>query len=250
MSTSSKELDQLFERELYLYFHEDFLSDQRTAAECAFIQKSCNLKPKQSILDLACGHGRHANLLASRGLNLTAIDINTQFIEQAKTEAQVKGLNVDYIEKDILELDYHQTFDSVLLLFNSLGFFDRKDAKLLLSKISNALKIGGKAFIDTKNRDHLLKEITPCYLTERGKDLMIDRLSFDPVSGTTTNKRIYVKDGKRYDAPFTMTAYNYTDCMQMLEGTDLKITQVFGSWKGEGFNQDSRRIILILEKVA
>lgn len=250
MSTSIKELDQLFESELYLYFHKDFLDIKRTAKECAFIQKACGLKANHQILDLACGHGRHANFLAEKGYKLTGIDLNTPFIQMAKREAESKNINIAYIEKDILAINYEQAFDTILLLFNSLGFFDRKDAKILLSKIEQALKIGGKAFIDTKNRDHLLKEIPPCSITERGRDLMIDQLSFNPIEGTTTNKRIYIKDGKRYDAPFTMTTYSYTDFIQLLEGTNLKITQTWGSWSGDTFNQDSRRIIFLLEKMA
>ncbi len=249
MSTSIKELDKLFESELYRYFHDDFLDIERTKQEWIFIQKCCALKPNDKILDLACGHGRHANFLTTLGYPTTGIDLNHPFIEQAKIDAQEKGLNTQFIEQDILEIDYQAAFDTILFLFNSLGFFDRKDAKLLLTKISRALKIGGKAFIDTKNRDHLIKELQSCNITEKGEDLMIDRLSFDPIHGTTTNNRIYIKDGKRFDAPFTMTAYSYTDFLQLLNDTGLKIIQTWGSWRGDIFNQDSKRIIFLLEKI-
>lgn len=250
MSTSIKELDKLFENELYLYFYNDFLDPERTKQECTFIQKCCALKSGDKILDLACGHGRHANFLTTLGYPTIGIDLNHPFIEQAKLDAQKEGLTTQFIEQDILAIDYQAEFDTILFLFNSLGFFDRKDAKLLLTKISRALKIGGTAFIDTKNRDHLIKELQPCTITEKGQDLMIDRLSFDPIHGTTTNKRIYIKDGERFDAPYTMTAYSYTDFLQLLKETGLKIIQTWGSWRGDSFNQDSRRIIFILEKIA
>jgi len=35
----------------------------------------------------------------------------------------------------------------------------------------------------------------------------------------------------------------------MIEGLGLKISKVLGGWKGEAFDSESRRIILILEKV-
>lgn len=249
MSTTIKELDKLFESELYLYFHEDFLSEIRTKKECEFIQNCCKVKKDFRILDLACGHGRHANFLAKMGFDICGIDINRQFLENARLTAKAKELKIEYIEKNILDIDYQQEFDTILLLFNSLGFFDREDAKHLLSKISQALKVGGKAFIDIKNRDHLMKELQPCGITEKGEDLMIDRLTFNPIEGTTTNNRIYIKDGERLDAPFTMMAYNYTDFQQLLKETGLKIIQTWGSWQGDVFNQNSRRIIFLLEKV-
>ena len=102
--------------------------------------------------------------------------------------------------------------------------------------------------IDSKNRDHIIKELIPCSLTEKNQDLMIDRLSFDPVTGTTTNKRIYIKDGHRFDAPFTMYAYHYTELARMVSEIGFQIEQVFGSWRGEAFHQDSRRIMLLLRK--
>jgi len=250
MSTSIKEMDKLFESELYFYFYEDFLDIARTQKECAFIEKCCTLQPNHKILDLACGHGRHANLLAELGYDLCGIDLNHQFIEKAKADAKTRGLTIEYIEQNILDINYQEKFDAVLLLFNSFGFFDRTDAKQLLIKISQTLKIGGKAFLDTKNRDHLLKELQPCSIIEKGEDLMIDRMSFNPIDGTTTNKRIYIKDGKRLDAPFTMTAYSFTDLKQMLQETGLAINQIYGSWEGDSFNQESKRIILILEKTS
>ena len=249
MSNSIKELDNLLASELYLYFYEDFLEESRTQRECGFIQTCCTLQPNHKILDLACGHGRHANFLSALGYNLCGIDLNSQFIEKAKADAKIQGLSIDYTEQDILNINYKEEFDAILLLFNSFGFFDRTDAKRLLKKINQALKIGGKAFIDTKNRDHLLKELLPCTITEKGEDLMIDRLSFDPINGTTTNNRIYIKDGERLDAPFTMTTYSFTDLKQMLQETGLEISQTYGSWNGNPLIQDSKRIILILEKV-
>ncbi len=248
MSTSSKQIDQLFQSQLYLYFHENILTEERTKQECAFIEKCCVTPNSGLILDLACGHGRHTNILAKKGYEVTGVDINTDFLKIARTNAQKKGLQVGYIELDILQLNSRDQYDTVLLLMNTLGFFDRKDAKHLFDKIYQALKPGGKALIDTKNRDIILREAQTCSVTEHGEDLMIDRLSFDPKSGTTTNRRIYIKEGQRHDVPFSMTAYNFTDLKEMAEDTGFKIREVYGSWDGKDFDEYSKRIMLVLEK--
>lgn len=248
MSTSKKSLDRLFESELYLYFHEEILDDQRTKDECGFIERHCKIGPKTKILDLACGHGRHSNYFGSKDLKVCGIDMNSSFIEMAKEESALRKLSVEYLEENILEISYLEEFDVVLLLFNTLGFFNRNDANKLLSKISDSLKIGGRALIDIKNRDHVMKELRNCSVWERGEDLMIDRLSFNPKEGKTLNRRIYIKAGKRYDVPFEMNMYNYTDIERLTQSNGLKIDQVYGSWRGEEFNEDSRRILLIVEK--
>ena len=48
----------------YLYFYEELLTPERTAAEVELIWKLLELEPGLELLDLACGHGRIANPLA------------------------------------------------------------------------------------------------------------------------------------------------------------------------------------------
>lgn len=248
MSNSIEALDELFRARLYLYFHEDMLSDKRTQVECDFMCENLGLKNGHSLLDLACGHGRHATALAKREIKVTAWDLNQEFIQLARKASKEQGLEIDYQCRDILTLEYHEEFDAIILLFNTLGFFSRAEALDLMKRMSKALKSGGKLFLDIKNRDHILKELVPFSLVERGEDMMVDRLSFDPKTGTTLNQRTYLKDGKRYEVPFSMTLFNYTDIDRFSKMAGLSITKDFGHWDGRAFDQNSRRIILILEK--
>lgn len=248
MGNSIETLDALFRARLYLYFHENMLSEGRTNKECEFILQKLALSSGDNLLDLACGHGRHANALARAGLNVVAWDINQDFVQMGITEAQQQNLAVDYQCRNILTLDLDAQFDGIILLFNSLGFFSRKEAQDLLRRMANALKRGGRIFLDIKNRDHISKEIIPFSIVEKEADMMIDRLSFDPKTGTTQNRRTYIKDGQRYEAPFSMTLFNYTDIDRMATEAGLSILKEFGHWDGRTFDQDSRRIILILGK--
>ncbi|PHN01731.1 class I SAM-dependent methyltransferase [Flavilitoribacter nigricans] len=248
MSTPQKAINDLHRSDLYLHFYGDSLTEERTAAECEYITHHCRMAPSSHILDLACGHGRHANWLARHGHRVSGVDMNSQFIAIAREEARTAGLDIEYIEGDILNIGFEAIFDTVLLLFNTFGFFDKTDGRELFRRIGKALKPGGRAFIDTRNRDQVLNHLVPCEVTEKGTDLMIDRISFDPVAGTTTNRRIYLKDGVRYDAPFTMYSYHYGDLAGMVEGSGMQIETVLGGWKQEDFDTRSRRIILILRK--
>ena len=46
--------------------------------------------------------------------------------------------------------------------------------KQLIRKMAEGLKKGGYLLLDTKNRDHFLKEMQPVYLLEKNDDLMIN----------------------------------------------------------------------------
>ncbi len=241
-----KTLQDLFDPELYLHFHQDVLDDDRTQRECDFIINCTGAGDTYKILDLACGHGRHSKYLAEMGHQVVGIDINESFIKIA--QEKYWHSNVEYHMGDILDINYTREFDLVILLFNTFGFFTKSQAKRMLEAVDGALKPGGQFILDTRNRDRLMLDIQPCSVMEKGKDLMIDRISINAQEGTTLNRRIYIKDGIRYDTPFTIYHYNYSDILELIEDSSLEVKSCFGSWNGEEFGVDSKRIILFLAK--
>lgn len=247
MKTNIDQVNDLHNIDLYLYFYQDFIVEERTKRECQFITREFGLLPGSHILDLACGHGRHSIYFASDQYSVTGIDINRRFIEHAQKTAKEQALTVDFKVDNILNLDDTNEYDGIMLLFDGFGFLDRRDGISLLQKLKLALKKEGKIILDIKNRDSILRELKGAQVTEKGKDLMIDRLSFDPKTGTTTNNRIYFKDGIRNDTPFTMQMYNYTELEQLLVDSGLTITKSYGDWAGNDFSEDSRRIIAVIE---
>ena len=46
-----------------------------------------------SLLDLACGFGRHSLLFEEHGLNVTGVDLNPDFIDEAIQEATKQNKN-------------------------------------------------------------------------------------------------------------------------------------------------------------
>ena len=76
----------------YLYFYEELLTPERTAAEVDLVWKLLELEPGLELLDLACGHGRIANPLAQRGVRVTGIDATPLFLELAREDAARQGL--------------------------------------------------------------------------------------------------------------------------------------------------------------
>lgn len=57
------DFEAVFEPDDYLYFYADAINEERTKKKIEFLVKELELDKPMKILDLACGHGRHANLL-------------------------------------------------------------------------------------------------------------------------------------------------------------------------------------------
>jgi len=59
----------------------------------------------ETVMDICCGTGEHAILLAERGYQVDGIDISEEMLEIANRKAQQKELNISFIKQDVLHLD-------------------------------------------------------------------------------------------------------------------------------------------------
>ena len=127
----------------YLYFYEELLTPERTAAEVELIWKLLELEPGLELLDLACGHGRIANPLAERGVRVTGLDATPYFLELARKDAAERGVEVEYVEGDMRSLPWTERFDRVLCWFTSFGYFGDDENRQVLAEAYRALRPGG-----------------------------------------------------------------------------------------------------------
>ena len=130
--------DEAFDED-YLFFYEELLTPERTAAEVELIWKLLELEPGLELLDLACGHGRIANPLAERGVRVTGLDATPLFLELARKDAAERGVEVEYVEGDMRSLPWTERFDRVLCWFTSFGYFgDDENRQVLAEALSGA----------------------------------------------------------------------------------------------------------------
>ncbi|MFQ5819507.1 MAG: class I SAM-dependent methyltransferase [Candidatus Heimdallarchaeota archaeon] len=242
------DFEAVFEPDDYLHFYGEILTEKRTKREIEFLVNELELDKPNKILDLACGYGRHANRLAELGHLVTGIDITLGFLEIAKREAKEKGVSVRYIQGDMREIVFKKEFDRVLLLYTSFGYFEDEENFKVLQNVARALKPGGLFCIDMHNRDVFLKNFHPFFVEEKENDLMINRISFDSVTGRLYNRRIVIRNGKRKEKPFIIRLYNATEIRELLNKVGLSITKIYGDWAATPFTSDSHTMIIITKK--
>lgn len=144
---------------LYLKTDADVVDDIRiTRMEIDHIRGLLNLSPDQKILDLCCGQGRHTLELARRGFrNVEGLDRSHYLIQKAKDRAKAEGLKVRFREGDARKISYPpDTFDAVLILGNSFGYFESlMDDLEVLKAVLKVLKPWGKLLIDIADGNYL-----------------------------------------------------------------------------------------------
>jgi ubiquinone/menaquinone biosynthesis C-methylase UbiE len=115
-------------------------------------------KPKMKILDLGCGPGLYAELLAKKGHSITGVDFSENSIQYAIRQAKEKQLDIKYLKNNYLELDFESQFDLVILIYLDFCALVPKERDKVLENIHRALKVGGLFICDVVNERNIDKK--------------------------------------------------------------------------------------------
>jgi SAM-dependent methyltransferase len=99
------------------------------------------------VLDAGCGTGEHALFFAARGLRVTGIDFVPEAIRRARAKAAERGLDVEFLVKDALELgDWGKRFASAIDsgLFH---VFSDADRRRYVAGLARVVEPGGRVYL-------------------------------------------------------------------------------------------------------
>lgn len=137
-----------------------------TQSETDFVIRHLPNPPYQRILDVCCGQGRHTNLLAKAGYKLVGVDLDEQALAIARQGA---NHNVRYIQQDMRQLDkLEETFDAVVCLWQSFGYFDDVTNEAVLRQMSSMLHPKGRLILDIYNRAYWQNNQGPRLFERKG----------------------------------------------------------------------------------
>jgi SAM-dependent methyltransferase len=244
---ASFDLNVVFDVDDYMYCYRDDLTDERSDAEVVWMVKLLELDSPLRSLDLACGFGRHANRLAALGHSVTGVDLMPGFLEIGRRKAADMGVRVDYRQGDMRQLSLEGEFDRVLLLFTSFGYFEDDENIEVMANVARALKPGGLLALDIPNRDVVAKDAPRRDVIDRDDGSLVNRLSFDELTGRFHNRRIVIRDGIRKDKPFSIRLYNAAEITDLLAGVGLEVYKMSDE-DGQPLSANSRRIVIVARK--
>ena len=113
-----------------------------------FLKDHVALLPKGAVLDLAMGEGRNGVFLATKGFQVTGVDISEAGFKKARALAAEKGVTLTTVVADLEQYTIPpDTYDVI----NCTYYLQRN----LFPKIAAALKPGGMVLIETYTVDHL-----------------------------------------------------------------------------------------------
>jgi SAM-dependent methyltransferase len=108
--------------EFYDLIYSTFKDYAGEAAQIAGLLRRINPGCRR-ILDVACGTGEHARLLAAKGFVVDGLDLDPAFVRIAGE----KHAGGKFFEADMIDFHLPHRYDAVLCLFGSIGYLQTLD---------------------------------------------------------------------------------------------------------------------------
>jgi SAM-dependent methyltransferase len=112
------------------------------------VMRHIKFRPRD-ILDVACGTGTMALLLAERGYNLVGVDRSEAMLKVARKKAKATGRKIPFYAQDVAHLELTEKFDLAICLYDSFNYLlNEKDLLAAFRAIRRQLRPGGYLLFD------------------------------------------------------------------------------------------------------
>lgn len=231
------------------YYHSLYKNRDHSEAERFIDNLYAHLSmPNDSmVLDLACGKGRHAIHLASKGLDVTGLDLSVQSIRHAREQVQSDHLH--FYTHDMRKPFRIRYYDYILNLFTSFGYFSRKKENLeVLKSVRKGLKPQGMFLLDFMNsvkvKNNLLSQEIK---TVDGIDFHIERA----VQNDFIFKDIRFEDGGRtFHFQERVQGFEYDELKDLFNKAGFKLISKFGDYDLNPFEAEKSNRLILLAGIA
>ena len=221
------------------YFEEYYLlvegvkPKEVTLRSADFIEQAFELPKGSRILDLGCGYGRLSLELAKRGYSVVGLDFSPRLLEMAKELARREGIEVEFVQRDMRRIDYHNEFDGILSWDTSFGYFSDEENEQLLGRIARDLKVGGKLVLDLHNRDAYLRRHLGKTWKRDDDHLILEEMTFDLLRSRfeVRGLLVWLKTGFFEEYTNSFREYTLPELQRLLAGAGLEIQDIYGDFE-------------------
>ncbi|HWJ92726.1 MAG TPA: methyltransferase domain-containing protein [Flavisolibacter sp.] len=231
------------------FYHKLYFGRDEAEARQFITRLLDHLQPPagSSMLDVACGRGRHSIFLAEKGYDVTGIDLSPESIHFAK---QFEHEHLHFYQHDMRLPAWINFFDYAFNFFTSFGYFaTRREHDDSVSMIAKSLKRSGTVLFDYLNvhfvEEHLIhNEIKKIGNTTYEIHRWMDDRNF--------YKKIIVSDpsvDRRCEYTEQVAKLSVGDFTDMLSFQDMQVTELFGDYELNRYDvRKTPRMIVIAKK--
>lgn len=228
-----------------LYQHRD---DEEALHFIDILIRYLNPQPGATMVDIACGRGRHSKVLADMGFDVTGIDLSAASIEEAKRS---EDDHLHFFQHDMRLPFWINYFQYAFNFFTSFGYFKtRREHDNAIRTIAQGLVKGGIFVIDYLNVHYSEERL------EKSSTSSVDGVTFHITKWQDEEhffKQIQVTDEANKTPKHLYTErvakFSLGDFTDMLAYQGMQVQEVFGDYHlGRYDVRKSPRMIILARK--
>jgi SAM-dependent methyltransferase len=208
------------------------------------------LPASSRILDVPCGQGRHAHLLAEAGFDVDGLDLSRDLLAKARARGTGKTLRYTRGDMRYLPARWTRRFDAVLNLFTSFGFFLLpSDDDRVVAEWARVLKPGGMLIWHGGNRDGVMRRfLTRDWWLADGDTMIGHERSFDVLSGVLSVRSTWRGKRTSGEREHRIRLYSATHLAELFAKHGLVIEAAFDGMTERPLTRRSGEMLLVARK--
>ncbi len=225
------------------------ITEEQTQQEADFLEKVLLAPAGASIVDLACGGGRHCLELSARGYRLTGVDISPEFLTVARAAAAERRLAVTWEQRAMHDLPWEATFDGAICMGNSLGGLDDAGTAAFFRAVARALKPASRLVVDTGFvAESLLPNLEERHWGPSGDILYLAHRRYDHVQGRLNIDYTFIRDSQVEKKSGFGQVYTYKEFCRIIEEAGFHDIEGYASAAQEPYRLGSPELFLVATK--
>lgn len=192
-----------------------------------------------TILDLACGKGRHVREFLAQGYRIAGCDLSWTLLRYGVAEFGAMPL----VRADMRRLPFcDDSFAALVNFFTSFGYFEDEEENLrTVREMARVLRPDAPFLFDYLNVHRELSRLVEREERETESGPVLIERWFD-VAARTFNKRITIGEKKFLER---VRGYDLDEMTAIFSSSGFGIRQVFGDFGGAPHDEASPRLILL-----
>ena len=234
----------------YLLEYEPIFRLEQDRREVARLLQLLELPAGARVLDVPCGQGRHAHLLAEAGFDVDGLDYSADLLAKARERGE--GTALRYTRGDMRKLPARWTrrFDAVLNLFTSFGFFmDPADDRRVIQEFARVLKPGGVLVWHGGSRDGVMARfLARDWWKSHDGTMIAHERSFDPLSGVLTIRSSWRGPRTEGEREHRIRLYTASRIAELCAEAGLVVEQAFDGFRDRPLRRTSSEMLLVARR--
>lgn len=207
----------------------------------------------ETVLDVACGVGRHAVPMGKAGFDVLGLDLSPKYLDAARKRAADAGVEDrvrfdEFDMRDLQSLDYEA--DLVTNLWTSFGYFDDETNRAVLAGMYSCVAQDGVLVMDLANREGTLANFDSDAVDENEGHLTAETREYDPYEARmATDLVVFEESGSEYETVgelhFDLRVYAPVELRRLLHEVGFSNVTLYANFDGDALERTSTHMVAV-----